>query len=335
MSLAIAIESFMFNSSGAIGPFSNLGHLLMKDIPEFGNGIEMLQINSYFKQTVDPTPGAELIQDYFEAFSAKLDDLPRYRFKRKERIFEVSFKSEISGDEIIDLYRKQMPDWRKPRNVELFIYFFHEVLEIIEGIKKRVKKSDNFDVEGLLRWIQSKEFELPKDGNQFHSYMTYVFSQMVTKTQIGWEDLAINWEVFHPNAKNILNEPFYWDCTDEYSPHGNDEGAEVLEAFQKWRKKNKTGTSSVFFKKLLAGWGLDDGGNDFGMRDEATIGLAFAHIKIDGGCPSEIREMALTALEHQLQNIDRYFEQPIAKQRIEKVRDKLLCAPEPVQQTGP
>jgi len=212
----------------------------MKDIPEFGDGIEWLQINPYFKQTVDSTPGAELIRDYFEAFSGKIDkDLPRYKFKRKERIFEIAFKSKISGDEIIELYRKQIPDWKEPRNLELFIFFYHEVVEVLQVLKKRVRKTDNFDVERLVRWIQSKESELPKDGREFHAFMTNVFSQMVTKTEIGWEDLGIKWEDFHPDAKKILDEPFYWDCVDELSPHGNDEGAEVLVAFQNWRKKDR------------------------------------------------------------------------------------------------
>jgi len=64
------------------------------------------------------------------------------------------------------------------------------------------------------------------------------------------------------------------------------------------------------------------------MTDEATIGLAFAHIKVDGGCPSDIKHMALVSLAHQLEGINRYFDPAVAKQRIETMKAKLLMAPE-------
>jgi len=35
-----------------------------------------------------------------------------------------------------------------------------------------------------------------------------------------------------------LTEEFYYDCTDEFSPFGNDDGADTLSSLEEWYQEN-------------------------------------------------------------------------------------------------
>jgi hypothetical protein len=102
-----------------------------------------------------------------------------------------------------------------------------------------------------------------------------------------------------------------------------------LSSFQRWRKKNKNKSSQSFLEDLLLGWGLDPEAKDpFGMADAAIVGLAFAHLKVDGGCPADVKQKALEAIENQFQDMDRWVDPDERKQALEKMKNKLLTAPE-------
>jgi len=40
---------------------------------------------------------------------------------------------------------------------------------------------------------------------------------------------------FHPSARTLLPDDFFWDCDDYFSPVGNDDGADVLVGYLRWR----------------------------------------------------------------------------------------------------
>lgn len=42
----------------------------------------------------------------------------------------------------------------------------------------------------------------------------------------------------HARAKEIIPDAFFWDCGDELSPFGSDEGDMALREFRDWRKAN-------------------------------------------------------------------------------------------------
>jgi uncharacterized protein YfeS len=112
----------------------------------------------------------------------------------------------------------------------------------------------------------------------------------------------IDWRKYHPAAKTLLNDPFYWDILDAYSPHGSDDGADVFSKFQAWRSECPLGESKGFLEKLLDSWGINIHFQDAEdtmmdqMRDNAQISLAFAHLKIDGLCPEWCRLDAINSI---------------------------------------
>ncbi|MFV0541075.1 MAG: hypothetical protein ACK5MZ_07530, partial [Aestuariibaculum sp.] len=51
------------------------------------------------------------------------------------------------------------------------------------------------------------------------------------------EIYGINKEHSHKRAIQLVLEDFFWDCGDELSPFGSDEGFEALQEFRRWRKE--------------------------------------------------------------------------------------------------
>src|SRR4051794_19424192 len=85
-------------------------------------------------------------------------------------------------------------------------------------------------------------------------------AQLQRKTALAqlpwWQQLDIDWTEFHPAARILLDDPFFWDCTDGYSPHGNDTGADLIDEFVKWRKSHTQESPQSFLSQLLDQWGI-------------------------------------------------------------------------------
>ncbi len=52
------------------------------------------------------------------------------------------------------------------------------------------------------------------------------------------ENYGINKEFAHPRAIELIPEDFFWDCVDELTPFGSDEGDLALSEFRDWKKEN-------------------------------------------------------------------------------------------------
>jgi uncharacterized protein YfeS len=141
------------------------------------------------------------------------------------------------------------------------------------------------------------------------------------------EDDTLTLENSHPNFVKLLTAEFYYDCTDEFSPFGNDDGSDQLYNLEDWYR-DKKGESNIIkwlhrtinafgFKitseagsKILDAEILDqfeDVDPDFlNCMDNTIIATAFGQFKISGQLDAELKELALIALKRQklLQEMD-------------------------------
>ncbi|MBK8039960.1 MAG: hypothetical protein IPK22_22940 [Verrucomicrobiaceae bacterium] len=143
-----------------------------------------------------------------------------------------------------------------------------------------------------------------------------------------WEKLGIDWQDFHPKAKSILDDPFFWDCTNAFSPNGNDTGADLLEGYRERLKKNKEGHSAKFIEALAKRWGYNGCTDmDEETRDEADVALAFADIKLRGRCDAQARQIALDAIKNQRRIAHDETDPPHLQERLkalEQIEAKLI-----------
>lgn len=135
------------------------------------------------------------------------------------------------------------------------------------------------------------------------------------------EGEALAPETSHPNFVNLLTDAFYYDCTDEFSPFGNDDGADLLFNLEDWyqEKKGKGNIVKWLFKtidefgftyssksctKILDEQTLKqiqvEDPNFFSTMDNTVIATAFGQYKITGQIDPELKEIALTAIKRQI-----------------------------------
>jgi len=291
----ISVYMHCYNSFGGHATLSLVGSFISMGSPDFGSGVTEIEFHPYFRST---EPANKTLENMYVKYHASLEELPRLRFLRKKQRITFDFNSKIATAEQISKF--------DPPQLELFLGFYHEVHTAIRDIKKKIKPSDEFDVDKFLAWVESKKADLPDNESDLKETADVLkrYEEQRRTAMDDWQKLGIDWIDFHSNAREILDLPFYWDCTNDFSPNGNDTGADVLGMYTDWRKQHRGKSSQIFFEQLLNGWEVNRNpkhDDDFSIQtyDESAIGLAFAHLKLDSYCPEWIRDIALTAIERQ------------------------------------
>ena len=130
-------------------------YLAPEGADSFGTAIE--QIDIYARcQTRDPIiPGLEFMDDRFQA---GLKTLPFIRFRRKARLFELSYASDwIHSSEMFGA-----------ANIELAPHEFsclcREFSATLFSMRRRLKKSDDFDVDLFETILQRRVENLDKEA---------------------------------------------------------------------------------------------------------------------------------------------------------------------------
>src|SRR5665213_1571742 len=143
-------------------------------------------------------------------------------------------------------------------------------------------------------------------------------AKRVTMNQ-SWDsdrDARPNRAAFHQRARQVLPDDFFWDCADEFAPVGDDNGADVLNAYRDWRFAHSPEDCESFLKNLLRRWELPENWADESTReipkdlsradeypyrtgDKALIAFAFSQIMVDGKLDARARDSALRAIDRQ------------------------------------
>jgi len=325
--MEIWISRRTYNSCGGHVTLGLVGSLLEIDAPDFGSAITELEIYTLFKST---KPAKKSLEDYYQNFHESLSSYPTTVFHRKKQRFELQYFSQIATAEETSKYG--------PPQLELLLTFFQELREQLQILKRKIRKQDDFDVERFLQWVDDKEAELPNNQAELEALKEKAdqFEKAKFAAMDEWQKLAIDWCDFHPDARSVLDDTFFWDVCNDFAPNGNDTGADLLSFFQDWRKKHRKASSRIFFTDLMIGWGVNQNpgpDDNFSIEtyDESTVALAFAHLKIEAACPVWIRDEAIRSIERQESIIrENHASWDHFNERMEtfaKVRKKLESCP--------
>lgn len=292
------------NTYGGSLLFSPVGDLLTARLGDYGSGVESIDLIAclpHRERKFLPTLGG-----LFDQHHEFLKTLPYVAFRRKLKRVEMSFRSEHFFAEDEEVGR---PSAKK------YSVAAEEVAAALPLLKKRIKPTDDFDVERFL--ADASRVLTTKIGSlkEWHRIQRKAAKKRlaIRATKSPWELLEIDWSEYHPKARGILDDPFFWEGADDLAPHGNDTGFDVLEGFKDWDKRNRTRPPMQFFDLLLKEWGLEPMNWSImdeatvlnlekadsillGLCNEAAIALAFAVLKRRAKCPPDIVRMALAAL---------------------------------------
>ena len=130
------------------------------------------------------------------------------------------------------------------------------------------------------------------------------------------EDEGPTPETSHPRFRELANEDFFYDSSDDFSPFGNDDGADTLSALEDWlreggddlrrfvaelddswdlpRPKNLERASN----EALSAWLGRDTMNDRYLASHANVrvAVAFGQLKITGAIDPQVADTGLRAL---------------------------------------
>ncbi len=134
-------------------------------------------------------------------------------------------------------------------------------------------------------------------------------------------EIGIDRETSHPKYNAIIHDQFYFDCLDEFSPFGNDEGAETLMALNEWFNEKSEDEDVVdWMLDRIDGYGFpfqadiasmlqdsrtinevhEEDDNFFLCMDETIIATAFGQYKISGLIDEELKKVGLIAIDRQI-----------------------------------
>ncbi|WP_405604229.1 hypothetical protein [Polaribacter sp. Asnod1-A03] len=135
------------------------------------------------------------------------------------------------------------------------------------------------------------------------------------------EDDGLAKETSHPNFVKSMKSQFYYDCTDEFSPFGNDDGADLFYNLEDWYREKKLTRNIVkwMFKQI------DEMGFEYKSKgcseildleklnkiqeedeylissmDNSIIATGFGQIKITGKIDSKLKDLTIKALDRQM-----------------------------------
>ena len=325
--MEIWINIHTYNTYGGNPSLSLVGQYFQLNLPDFGPAINEFDIHVYFRSGNGPTKTLESIYDRYHLF---IQSLPTAKFFRKKGKFEINFLSKLGNADVVSGFG--------PPKLELFISGAHEIAGTLSVISEKLKKRDPFAASAFLNEIHAKLVRLPKSPEEFTELQAQIKAALVKRNEAmsEWDKLGVDWADYHPRAREILDDVFYWDCVDDFAPNGNDTGADVLEMYREWRAGNKKRSAMVFFAELLQGWevAVPPQGDEFSTTTfaESAVGLAFAQLKLDGGCEEQVRSQALDSLAQQRQRVNALhrdwdlFEERM--KTLDLLETKLKAAPE-------
>ena len=281
-------------------------------------------------------PGRTL-QSMWRDFHDSLASLPKVRYSPKRSRLEIRFASRVPAEQAIGAVEPPLVVFQA-----LVLEIAVVLLSTLSGHKAMRKLVPLRALESALSHAQE---DLPATASELRHFATVQQGHAIAAAALlsPWEQLGIDWSQYHPSARLLLDDPFYWDSVDEYAPHGSDTGADLLESFRDWRRRHEAVPASRFLPLMLKRWNYasgvavlldkpmsawdDDDELMLEVIDEANIAIAFAQMKIEGRCDEDLREAALLSIERQLDPaVHAHFawNLPIEhRDRLEQLRAKL------------
>jgi uncharacterized protein YfeS len=302
-----------YNTYGGHSTLSLISDFLLADADDFGSAVSELSVTFHFPDSGPPRPTLERT---FADFHANRQSLPKVVFRRKRGHLSIDIASELLDGE----------DWAQKRgsSLRLFNAGVAETIAALELLKKRLTSKDDFNLPAFLAHCRKAQSRLPSTAEELASFVAERETRRAARdaAMSPWERLGIDWREFHPDARKILDDPFFWDCSNDFAPNGNDTGADLFTDYRKWLRRNPSGDPITFYRELIRQWGFPPvASNDLErtVMDEAAVALAFAEFKLRADCRPSVAELARIAIQRQRQQATEAVNWPHQEERLKSL----------------
>jgi uncharacterized protein YfeS len=282
-----------YNTYGGDPTLALISDFLLGEAADFGPALSELTVTFHFPHAGPPR---RTLEQSFADFHEYRRSLPKVAFKRK--------RSQASIDVASELVDGKEWEGRRGLSLPLFKAGVVETIGALQLLRTRLTPKDDFGLEAFLAHCTEAQMRLPSTAEELAAFAEDSKRRRAVRNAAmsPWERLGIDWRDFHPDARRILDEPFYWECANDFAPHGNDTGADLLEDFRNWHRRNPSGDPLTFYRGLIRGWGFPSepvSDLERTVFDEAAVALAFAEFKIRAACSPAVGALARAALQRQ------------------------------------
>ncbi len=302
-----------YNTYGGHSTLSLVSDFLLWDAGSFGSAVSELTVTFHFPHSGPPRI---TLEEMYADFHANRLSLPKVVFRRKRGQAEIDIASELMDGK----------DCERARGLSLPLFkaAVTETIAALALLQRRLTARDDFNLEAFLAYCREAESRLPLTTEEFATFAEECKRRQAARYAAlpPWEALGIDWRDFHPDARKILDDPFYWECSNDFAPHGNDTGADLLMDYRKWLRRNPSGDPIMFYQRLIRQWGFaEELSSDFDhtVMDEAAIALAFAEFKLRADCRPAVAELARAAIERQRQQAIEAIDWPHRGERLKSL----------------
>lgn len=313
-----------------------VGHYLESGLADYGTAVTEIYVLIAFRGGEKRFP-----HSFMEFHSKYLPSLPTTRFFRKKARMDIQYETKVADATLLEQHG--FP------STYLFAKALSELAVNFHLIDSRLKKSDDFDLARFHADVSRAVSEAPRsDGDMKSLYEKLEDEQKERSAAMDpWERLGVEWDEYHPSARSLLNDPFFWSGIDSDAPHGNDSGADLLNDFKKWNKRHAELPAHKMASRLLKDWEADGMNlrmsdaaavlslleeDSFTLRtaDEVMIAVAFAAVKLRGCCDRETRELAMLAIERERipEMVSKWKDAGIRRSRLDQLARTLESIPE-------
>jgi uncharacterized protein YfeS len=272
---------------------SLIGDFLLVDAPAFGAAVRDLTITFHFST---PGPPKYSLDDAFKNFHANLLKLPKVVFRRNREKMDIQVASDLVDGHEFERFRGL--------SLSLFKRGVAETVSAIHLMAPKLTSNDDFDVDALINHCERRQQRIPENVEALEALEVELKQKKAAAraAMSPWERLGIDWRDYHPDAPRILDDPFFWRGADDFAPHGNDTGADLLSDYKDWIAAEGGGDPLEFFTSLVKRWGFPKGADDPIFQtafDEAAVALAFAELKLKARCDPRVASLAMEAIGRQ------------------------------------
>jgi hypothetical protein len=230
MKLEVQVESY--DSRGGAAATTLAGAYLGSCLRGLEPEALQVVVTACFHSKVRPQ---RTLESLWREFHDSLAGLPRARYSAKHRRLDIRYASALPAERAFDA---------AANDLEVFQAIVQELSIVLSGaISGHKLLRSEVPLAELEAALVRAAVELPTTLLELEIFTTTENGHAIAQAALRspWERLGIDWSRYHASARELLDDPFYWDSADEYAPHGNDTGADLLEAFREWRRRHRGG----------------------------------------------------------------------------------------------
>jgi uncharacterized protein YfeS len=214
-----------------------LSCLLEEHLTGYGSTFDQIDIDVNFPSKLGPL---EHFEQHWVDYHENLKRLPQARLHREKRHLKLEVHAGFaSAEEALNWHRdKDTPAWLEGSPEMLFELrgvrpeYIPALADTVLGglslLNTRIKPTDDFDVYGFLAAALALKSELPTTESEARALVDRRRARHQALSEGPWAAVDVDWVAFHPDARELLDDPWFWDSVDDLAPHGNDAGARVL-----------------------------------------------------------------------------------------------------------